>query len=530
MNGHKTRNQIVALEPFQTRVVPYYFYFPSAGNFTHWPAHVNKNGKILGFDMNQQAIRVLDPAAIEDTSSWGYMCRDAMYDTLIEYLRSDPGLPNRDLTQLEPRGSPKLKEFKEICSVLRQRGLYCAEFWRNAFQYGPDCRDEIEEYLNLDSDFQKFMYPCFGDALRVDPKRPLGSYDPLIRKMASYNEFWTSANVPGKNLRYVEGRPKIANFDETYRNYLLTAMLNSFNLPSMSIEDRMCATYYMILMNRTADALQIFNSIKIAPEDNQLYDYMKGFLTVHADATGMMSLSELTSKYLKSDNIGPALREKWRDLENFVGELRDCAEYDGEFVYESEESRRNRAEVILAMDKLVVKYKNLESLTLKLYKIDIELMFTTAPFTRSNNSYRFVEPTKTFNRTVEKVAKINMLPLTDITGSMDDMVGENMIFEVLSAGRCVNGSIYVNQLDLQLSDSQVRVLRKPEGTPVVKAYVKVYVQTKSNKEGVFFKDGYTDLRGRFDYKTVATNALDSVTRFGILVKTISNGADILYVA
>jgi len=243
-----------------------------------------------------------------------------------------------------------------------------------------------------------------------------------------------------------------------------------------------------------------------------------------------MSLSELTSKYLKSDNIGPALREKWRDLENFVGELRDCAEYDGEFVYESEESRRNRAEVILAMDKLVVKYKNLESLTLKLYKIDIELMFTTAPFTRSNNSYRFVEPTKSFNRTVEKEAKINMLPLTDITGPMDDMVGENMIFEVLSAGRCVNGSIYVNQLDLQLSDSQVRVLRKPEGSPVVKAYVKVYVQTKSNEEGVFYKDGYTDLRGRFDYKTVATNALDTVTRFGILVKTISNGADILYVA
>jgi len=301
-------------------------------------------------------------------------------------------------------------------------------------------------------------------------------------------------------------------------------------LPSMSVEDRMCATYYMILMNRTADAKNIFNSIKNKPLDNQLYDYMEGFLTVHADATGLMSLSELTSKYLKSDNIGPALREKWRDLENFVGELRDCAEYDGEFVYESEESRRNRSEVILALEKQVIKYKNLESLTLKLYKIDIELMFTTAPFTRMNNSYRFVEPTKSFTHSVEKEAKIDRLPLTDITGPMDDMVGENMIFEVLSAGRCVNGSLYVNQLDLQLSTSEVRVLRKPQGTPVVKAYVKVYVQTKSNGDGVFYKDGYTDLRGRFDYKTVATNALESVTRFGILVKTISNGADILYVA
>merc|ERR1719233_396682 len=511
-------------------VVPYYFYFPAAGNFTHWPAHVNMNGKILGFDMKTQPIAVVDPRQIEDRSSWEYMCRDADFLDLMNFMRNDQQLPKRDLSLLAPRGVSNLKQFKEICTVLRQRALYNADFWRNCFNFGPDCRDEIEEYLNLDPDFQQYMYPTFGDAMRVDPKRPLGSFDPLVRKTASYNEFWTAAGVPGKNQKHITDRPKIANFDSTYHNYLLTALMNSYNLNSMSFQDRMCATYYMIIMNRTTEALRVFNSIKSAPKDNQLYDYMKGFLTVHADATGMMCLSDLTSKYLKSDNIGPALRKKWRDLENFVGELRDCAEYNGEFVYESEESRRNRTEEILAMDKLVVKYKNLDSLTLKLYKIDIELMFTTAPFTRSNNSYRFVEPTKTFSRTVEKEAKINMLPLTDITGPMDDMVGENMIFEVLSAGRCVNGSIYVNQLDLQLSDSQVRVLRKPEGTPVVKAYVKVYVQTRSNKEGIFYKDGYTDLRGRFDYKTVATNALDSVTRFGILVKTISNGADILYVA
>merc|ERR1719447_1209846 len=104
-------------------------------------------------------------------------------------------------------------------------------------------------------------------------------------------------------------------------------------------------------MNRTADAQRIFKSIKNEPEENQLFDYMKAFLTVHGDATGLMSLSELTSKYLKSDNIGPAFRAKWRDLENFVGELRDCAEYNSEFVYESEDARRRRREVILELEK-----------------------------------------------------------------------------------------------------------------------------------------------------------------------------------
>merc|ERR1719350_2464524 len=103
-------------------------------------------------------------------------------------------------------------------------------------------------------------------------------------------------------------------------------------------------------MNRTSDAQRIFNSIKSAPEDNQLYDYMNAFLTVHADAAGLMSLSTLTSKYLKSDNIGPALRAKWEALENFVGELRNSKDFDNEFVYETEESKRNRSEVILSVE------------------------------------------------------------------------------------------------------------------------------------------------------------------------------------
>jgi len=300
------------------------------------------------------------------------------------------------------------------------------------------------------------------------------------------------------------------------------------------VEERMCATYYMIIMNRTSDALRIFNSISVAPEDNQLYDYMKAFLTVHADATGLISLSELTSKYLKSDNIGPALRAKWRDLENFVGELRDCAEYNSEFVYESEDSKRNRKEVILALESAggnqVVKYKNIDKMIVKLYRIDIELMFTTAPFTRSNNSYRFVEPTKVLEREFDKEAKVNRVPLTQLVGHSDSDDAENVIFEVSAGERFINGSLFMHQLDLQLSESQVRVLRKQEGTPVVKAYVKVYVQTFACPDGVFYKDGYTDLRGRFDYRTVATNAADSVTKFGILVKTISNGADIVYVA
>merc|ERR550534_3344797 len=88
----------------------------------------------------------------------------------------------RDLSLLAPRGVSSLKQFKDICNALRQRALYCPEFWRNAFNFGPDCRDEIEEYLNLDPDFQEYMYPTFGDAMRMDPKRPLACSTPWFER------------------------------------------------------------------------------------------------------------------------------------------------------------------------------------------------------------------------------------------------------------------------------------------------------------------------------------------------------------
>merc|ERR1712176_965435 len=117
----------------------------------------------------------------------------------------------------------------------------------------------------------------------------------------------------------------------------------------MSWQDRMMATYYLIVQNKTAEALRVFQTI--APiKNNQLYDYMKGFLSIHR-TEDMMTLSKLVQKYLKSTNIGPKLRAKWSGLDEFLGELREAKAFDGEFVYESEEERKKRLEQILEIDE-----------------------------------------------------------------------------------------------------------------------------------------------------------------------------------
>ena len=61
------------------------------------------------------------------------------------------------------------------------------------------------------------------------------------------------------------------------------------------------------------------------------------------------------------------------------------------------------------------------------------------------------------------------------------------------------------------------------GKPLAKVYVKVYAQMQDGTVK-FYKDGYTDLRGRFDYTSLSTNELDFVKKFSLLVLSEEHGA------
>jgi hypothetical protein len=89
------------------------------------------------------------------------------------------------------------------------------------------------------------------------------------------------------------------------------------------------------------------------------------------------------------------------------------------------------------------------------------------------------------------------------------------------------------------SSAAVDAPAKPEGkTPQLKEqkkmlgalrqserrlYVKVYAQMQDGTVK-FHKDGYTDLRGRFDDTSLSTNELDFVKKFSLLVLSDEHGA------
>ena len=61
------------------------------------------------------------------------------------------------------------------------------------------------------------------------------------------------------------------------------------------------------------------------------------------------------------------------------------------------------------------------------------------------------------------------------------------------------------------------------GKPVLRSYIKVYARKAAGK-AVFYKYGYTDLLGKFDYASISTDGLDGASRFALLVMSENNGA------
>jgi hypothetical protein len=99
------------------------------------------------------------------------------------------------------------------------------------------------------------------------------------------------------------------------------------------------------------------------------------------------------------------------------------------------------------------------------------------------------------------------------------------MIEVSGGGVTRAQAYYPNSLNVQLTEGygQLRVQHEQTGKPLAQVYVKVYARDAGGRVS-FYKDGYTDLRGRFDYSSLNTGEISDVERFAILVLSESAGA------
>ena len=135
------------------------------------------------------------------------------------------------------------------------------------------------------------------------------------------------------------------------------------------------------------------------------------------------------------------------------------------------------------------------------YLMDPEFLFSSSPFVSEDPArFSIIKPTRTATQALPdgKDGKDTMdIPLPG------EFAKANVLVEILGGGQRKAQAYHANTFKLTVSESYGRLELRDQAAdkPVSKAYVKVYARLK-NGTVRFFKDGYTDLRGKFDYASL----------------------------
>ncbi len=174
-------------------------------------------------------------------------------------------------------------------------------------------------------------------------------------------------------------------------------------------------------------------------------------------------------------------------------------------------------------------YQNLAEVQVNYYEMDIELLFSRSPFAQDDlDGFSMIQPNSS--------QTITLTPGDDGRGSQQlqlpvEMKNKNVLVEIVSGDQAKSQPYFANSLDVQLVENygQLQVFSQSERRALPKTYIKVYARMNDGSVS-FHKDGYTDLRGRFDYFSQSNNPADGIEKLSLLVLSEQDGAIIRQVS
>lgn len=211
-------------------------------------------------------------------------------------------------------------------------------------------------------------------------------------------------------------------------------------------EDILCYAYFLLLQDRINEAIDIFEKITLSDlsEEGSLvlqYDYMSAYIDFYIGAeTNYQVAREICRKYQEYPVLHwRSLFDKIADhLREFDGEM----EVDYEINQDSEGSKEKNLKkskelepilnAVLKTHRIQVDYQNIESIEIKYYMIDPEILFSRAPFIYDDTEdLAFVKPSLVAHAILNPALKTELI---DIEKSL---INGNMIIEVSGSGKQV---------------------------------------------------------------------------------------------
>jgi tetratricopeptide (TPR) repeat protein len=492
----------VQIEPYRTQTLDFHFYFPEPGKFAHFPVHISRDAKTAAFAA-PFVFNVVAKSQAGDPASWDYVSQSGSSNEVLSFLEQH----NLYFLNLD-RMLWRMKDadfFRRAIAHLKSRHVFHAPTWSYAVLH--NAAPYLTEYLMATN-----VPALCGPVL----ESPLLTVEPVEQKTWQLLEYSPLVNARAHRL----------GSTRTILNDKFRAQWSAFMeilgcRKSLSSEDLLAVSTYLTAQDRLEEALEFFSKVDRASVAEKLqYEYLRAWLAMCQEDT---ATARRIAKALAAYPV-----DHWR--KKFATLTAQLDEIDGKPGAEADESDRDAKQDALAdsepsinltvQDKIVkMKYRHLSEVTVNYYPVDLEFLFSSSPFV-SQDASRFsnIRPARS-----ERI----MLPLDrdeQIIALPGEFQNANVLVEVSGAGQSKAAAVYANALDVQVSEGfgQLTVSRAADKRPLSKVYVKVF--SDQNGTPAFYKDGYTDLRGKFDYASLSTGDLDRTRRFSILVMSEDLGA------
>lgn len=500
-NGFFTKSQHIHLEPYATQSIEVAFYFPAPGQFSHFPAHAAKNQELLT-SAAPAVLNVVEKLSKVDETSWAWISQNAESAEVLRYLDAH-NIDRLDLDKIAWRMNDE-GFYRAALELLTARHVFHTTLWSYAIKHRDLKR--AAEYLR----HQDGILRSTGKQLET----PWLTIDPVERRWYEHLEYAPLVNARAHRLGKAT---KILNdaFAQQYRQFLEVLQYRAKPRPA----DLLSATYYLLLQDRVAEAL---DTLARAGDVGGLQaDYLRAYVAFHR---GDVAAARAAAEPHRDHPV-----DRWRKLfRNVLAQLEEVKGGAAEISDEDDRAQRNARlastqvgfDFAVEQKTVTVHCQNLRSFTVNYYRMDIELLFSRQPFVQQQSDrFSIVRPNTSQVITVPEGGSVHRFELPA------EYQSANVTVELVAHGIRKAQANYAHELGVQMIEQygQVRISRQGTRDGVAKAYVKVYARMQGGAVE-FYKDGYTDLRGAFDYATLSTDELDRVERFAILVMTESSGA------
>lgn len=509
-----TKTINLTLDKFKTTKIEMFFYFPKVGNFIQFPPNASIDGivvskaKELNYEVVENIIKTTH-STLDDVLESGTKQEILSFLTKKEYFGVSE---NSKVYWLL-----KDKEFySELIKIFKSRGFFDYVVWGFGF-YHHD-QPIIREFLEKNQGVKQIIGPYANfSLLQIDKTN---NFD--IMRHYDFHPILNSRvhRVGQQKDNSILNR----EFKETYEefiNHLIT-------LKEIDSKNYIRLTYYLILQDRIEDALKVYERIDTNSFNNSnslslQYDYISAYLDFSTGYPGFKTARSICEKY-KNFPLN-----HWKDL---FEEIEDqLLEYDGkvsmddiESIMDEQKKKKQTNKIAIQTEsklsftienkQLQILYTNINSVTIKFYLIDLEILFSRTPFIKQNSDdFSFVQPNFVQNTILESSSKENILnfPIPN------EFISTNLFIEVSTRSKKCFDTYFSTSLTVSISEAmgELKVV-----DPNLKALTKVYVKcfAKFNDESVkFYKDGYTDLRGKFNYVSLNTDQLNSIKKFALFI-------------